>query len=72
VREAPARVHQVLRSPVQPLDAAMRAYFEPLFGHDFSDVPPAQSARDLNAHAYTVGHNIAFDRARYAPATQEG
>src|SRR5262249_46219303 len=31
-------VHQVLRSPGQPLDPAARAYFEPRFQHDFSRV----------------------------------
>ena len=31
-----------------------------------------QSARDVNAHAYTVGHDIAFGAGRYAPATHEG
>ena len=34
----PAIVHEVLRSPGQPLDAPTRAYFEPRFGHDFSTV----------------------------------
>ena len=36
--EAPGDVHEVLRSPGQPLDAATRAYFEPRFGHNFSAV----------------------------------
>jgi len=31
--EAPAIVHEVLRSPGQPLDAATRAFMEPRFGH---------------------------------------
>jgi hypothetical protein len=74
--EAPASVHAVLRSPGQPLDAATRAYFEPRFGRDFSGVrvhtAAAQSARDVNAHAYTVGYNIAFDTGRFAPGSQEG
>jgi hypothetical protein len=76
--EAPASVHDALRSPGQPLDAATRAYFEPRFGRDFGDVrvhsgpSAAQSARDVNAHAYTVGHDIAFDSGRFAPGSQEG
>src|SRR4051794_17639293 len=75
--EAPAIVHDVLRSPGQPLDAATRAYFEPRFGRDFSrvrvhtDAAAAQSAQDVNAHAYTAGHNMAFDAGRFAPGTQE-
>jgi hypothetical protein len=76
--EAPAIVHDVLRSPGQPLDAATRAYFEPRFGRDFSrvrvhtDAAAAQSAQDVNAHAYTAGHNMAFDAGRFAPGTQQG
>jgi hypothetical protein len=33
---APPIVHDVLRSPGQPLNAETRAYMEPRFGHDFS------------------------------------
>jgi outer membrane protein OmpA-like peptidoglycan-associated protein len=76
--EAPARVHEVLHSPGQPLDAATRAYFEPRFGRDFSrvrvhaDAAAGHSAREINAHAYTVGHNVVFGVGRFAPATHEG
>ena len=34
----PPIVHDVLRSPGQPLDSATRAFVEPRFGHDFSQV----------------------------------
>jgi hypothetical protein len=76
--EALANVHEVLRSPGQPLDAATRAYFEPRFGQDFSKVrvhtglAAERSARGVNAHAYTVGQNIIFDVPRFAPGTHEG
>jgi hypothetical protein len=66
------------RSPGQPLDAATRDFFEPRFGHDFSavrvhaDASAARSARDLNAYAYTVGHDIVFAEGRFAPRTPEG
>jgi hypothetical protein len=75
---APPSVHAALRSPGQPLDAATRAYFEPRFGRDFSgvrvhtDASAAQSAQEMNAHAFTVGHDVAFDSGRFAPASQEG
>lgn len=75
---APPSVHDVLRSPGQPLDPATRAFMEPRFGHDFSHVrvrsgtAAEQSARDVNAHAYTVGHNIVFGAGRLAPGTHEG
>ena len=75
---APPIVHEVLASPGQPLDASTRALFEPRFGHDFSqvrvhsDAAAEQSARELKAHAYTVGNNIVFGAGRLAPGTHEG
>src|SRR5437763_12003279 len=78
IGEAPASVHAALRSPGQPLDAASRAYFEPRFGQEFGNVrvhtgmSAARSARDVSAHAYTVGQNIVFATGRFAPATQTG
>ena len=75
---APSIVHEVLRSPGQPLDAATRAFMEPRFGHDFgavrvhSDVAAEQSTREINAHAYATGHDIVFGAGRFAPGTHEG
>lgn len=74
----PPIVHEVLRSPGKPLDPATRAYMEPRFRHDFSKVrvhsglAAEQSAREVNALAYTVGHNIVFGKDRFAPETHEG
>ena len=62
----------------QPLPAAERAFFEPRFGHDFSQVrihagtEATKSTRDLNAKAYTFGHNIVFARNQFIPGTAEG
>lgn len=76
--QAPPFVQEVLSSSGQPLDAVTRAFFEPRFGHDFgrvrvhSSAAADASARSVNAHAYTVGHNIAFGAGRLAPATHEG
>jgi hypothetical protein len=39
MEEAPPIVHEVLRSPGQPLDASAREALEPRFGRDFSRVP---------------------------------
>lgn len=78
IGEAPASVHDVLRSPGRPLDDTTRAYFEPRLGQDFRyvrvhvDARAAESARGLNAYAYTVGHNMVFDAGRFAPGTHEG
>lgn len=64
--------------PGQPLDSATRAFFEPRFGHDFSrvrvhvDATAGQSVRDVNAHAYTVGHDMVFGAGRFVPGTQAG
>jgi hypothetical protein len=64
--EAPPIVHEVLRSPGQPLNQASRAFMEPRFGYDFSrvrvhtDSRAAKSAEAVNAQAYTVGSNIVF------------
>ena len=64
---APAVVHDVLRSPGQPLDAATRNFFEPRFGHDLSNVRvhagerAAESARAVQAEAYTVGRDVVLD-----------
>src|SRR5437870_4603658 len=66
----PPIVHEVLRSPGQPLDAVTRALMEPRFGHDFSRVRvhtgarAAESASAVNALAYTVGRDVVFGAAQ--------
>jgi hypothetical protein len=75
---APPIVHEVLRASGQPLDAATRGAMEPRFGHDFSKVRvhtddrAAESARAVNALAYTVGRDVVFNSGRYAPGTAGG
>jgi hypothetical protein len=74
----PPIVHEVLRSPGQPLDPATRAFMEPRFGHDFSrvrvhtDSRAAESARAVNAMAYTVGQDVVFGAGEYTPGTTGG
>jgi hypothetical protein len=74
----PPVVHDVLRSPGQPLDGATRDFMEPRFGHDFSrvrihaDSRAAASAQSVNALAYTVGRDVVFGAAQYQPGTQAG
>jgi outer membrane protein OmpA-like peptidoglycan-associated protein len=76
--EAPAIVHEVLRSSGRSLDRATRSFFEPRFGHDFSGVRihtgarAAESARQVNALAYTVGSNVVFRTEQFAPDTAHG
>ncbi len=76
--KVPPVVHEVLRSPGKPLDSETRAFMEPRFGHDFSkvrvhtDEKAAESARAVNARAYTVGHDIAFGEGQYVQWATEG
>lgn len=76
--EAPPIVHEVLRSPGQPLDAATRAFMEPRFGHDFSglrvhtDARAAESAQAIGALAYTAGQNIVFAPGQHNAASYSG
>ena len=72
-------VHDVINSGGgQPLDLGVRADMEARLGHDFGDVRVHQdaraedSARAVNAHAYTVGPNIVFQRDRYDPTSEVG
>jgi hypothetical protein len=75
---APPVVNQVLNSPGRALDTPTRAFMEPRFGRDFSgvrvhtDSRAAESARSVNAHAYTVGEHIVFDRGKYDPDSRGG
>ena len=75
---APPIVDQVLKSSGEPLNHKTRASIEQLFGFDFSNVRvhtdsrAADSARAVNAKAYTVGRQIVFDSARYEPGTVAG
>ena len=75
---APASVDQVLASPARPLEPALRQDMEQRFGYDFSRVrvhsgaASENSARDVNAHAYTAGHDIVFGAGKFAPQSCEG
>jgi hypothetical protein len=61
-----------------PLDAGTRADMESRLGHDFGDVrvhtdqAAHDSARSLNAQAYTVGSDVVFQRDRFDPASPDG
>ncbi len=74
----PTSVDHVLASSGRPLDPALQKGMRRRFGYDFSHVrihtgaEAEQSAREVNAHAYTVGHNIVFGAGRYAPGSNNG
>ena len=73
--EAPRIVNKVVNSLDQPLDSATTAFFESRFRHDFSqvrvhtDTRAAESARALNARAFTVDRDIVFRAGQYAIGT---
>lgn len=75
---APPAVEHVLASAGVPLEPALRQNMEERFGHDFSrvrvhsDYASGQSARLINAHAYTSGHHIVFGVGRFSPDTLAG
>lgn len=78
VNTVPPVVYDVLSSSGQPLDTETRAFMEPRFGHDFSQVrvhtdeKAAESAQAVNALAYTVGRDVVFGAGQFAPMTYEG
>jgi hypothetical protein len=63
---APDIVHEALHAPGRPLDPTTRAFMEPRFGHDFSqvrvhnDATAAQAAHAMRANAFTSGRHIVF------------
>ena len=70
---------QSLKGGGQPLSENDHAFFEPRFGRDFSrvrvhaDAQAAESARAVNARAYTVGQDVVFGGGgQYAPGMNEG
>jgi len=75
---APVSVSETLRRSGEPLDAATRDYMESRFGHDFSrvrvhsDSTAGESARAVEALAYTVGRDVVFTPGQYAPSTAAG
>jgi hypothetical protein len=74
----PPIVTQVLRSPGQPLDDNARGFMESRFGHDFGrvrvhvDTRAAESARAIDAVAYTLGNNVVFGSGQYQPRSLDG
>jgi hypothetical protein len=71
-------IDDVLSAPGRPLDTAARAFMEPRFEYDFSQVrvhsdeSAARSARDIAANAYTVGNHIVFNTGKFDPDTGAG
>lgn len=69
---------QALRGSGSPLSGTNRNYFEPRFGHDFSQIRiytghhAAGLARGINARAFTSGQDVVFGAGQYQPHSTEG
>src|SRR5262245_27219368 len=74
---APA-VRAALDTPGQPLDRATRAFFEPRFGANLghvrvhADDRAAAAARSIDAHAFTLGSDVAFAAGAWDPHSSRG
>ncbi len=62
----------------QPLDPSTRSFFEPRFGHDFSQVKvhadshASEAAKSINARAFTMGNHVVMGAGEYQPKSQSG
>jgi hypothetical protein len=71
-------VHDVISSGGTPLPTDLRTDMEGRFGQDFGDVrvhndgAAHESARSVNAQAYTVGSKMVFQRDKYDPGSDAG
>lgn len=70
--------HTESRAGGEPLPLSVRAFFEPRFRHDFSEVrihsnhQAAASAHSINARAYTLGNEITFGAGELDFTTHSG
>jgi hypothetical protein len=71
-------IYNIISEEGSPLDYSTRGFMGIRFGYDFSNVRihtderAAESAKLLNALAYTIGTNIIFNKGEYQPATAQG
>jgi len=69
---------QSMKGGGRPLTESTRSYFEPRFGHDFSQVRihvdsrAAGVASSIGARAFTLGQDVAFGEGQYQPDSKEG
>ena len=76
--EAANKISNVRSSPGSSLDHNTQVTMESGFGYDFgnvrihADANAAESARSVNALAYTIGKDIVFGGGQYSPSTVSG
>ncbi len=69
---------QALKGGGRPLSGSERTFFEPRFGYSFSNVRihtgshASETAKSVNAKAFTLGKDVVFGAGEYAPETKEG
>lgn len=73
-----AKISNLRHSKGQPLPQSVRAFMEPRFGHDFSNVRTHTNSQatalshQINARAFTVGQHIFFNQSEFQPTTTAG
>jgi hypothetical protein len=78
LEEERSPVHDVINRGGKPLEEDVRTDMEGRLGADFGDVrvhddaAAHDSAVAENAHAYTVGSNVVYQRDRYDPSSDAG
>ena len=76
--EQRAGLSQLRREGGAPLSTSLRAYMEPRFGHDFSDLRlhtgagAGALADSLGARAFASGRDLVFGPGEFRPSTQAG
>ena len=77
--QEPSLVHGVIGSGGgSPLDRDTRGFMEARLGADFSNVrihtdsKAHESAKSVQAHAYTVGNDVVFQSGKYDPGSDSG
>jgi hypothetical protein len=77
--QEPSRVKDVVGSGGgAPLDKDTRGFMESRLGADFNDVrvhtdaTASESARSVQAYAYTVGSDVVFQSGKYEPESDSG
>jgi len=76
--KSPIHMQNAVSSGGRPLDRQTRSFFEPRFGYDLSSVrihtgdTAGESARTIDAKAYTLGSHIVFGSGEYKPESESG
>jgi hypothetical protein len=74
----PPIINDILQRAGEPLEQETRSLMESRFGQDFSgvrvhaDSQAGESARAIDASAYTVGSDVVFGSGHYQPKTGDG